>query len=76
MTAPSVDSDYCIRRITGPGGMALGQYPQVAQILVAVLHAVFEEVAVTDVVVSHIVLNPDIVRTMYRHAATEGVMNR
>src|SRR5688572_25134755 len=72
----SVDSDYCICRITGPVGMAPGQYPQVVQILVAVFNAIFEEVAVTDVVEGHIVLNPDIVRTMYRHAATVGVVNR
>src|SRR5262249_45027044 len=76
LTAPSVDSDYCICRITVPGGMALGQNPQVVQILVAVFHAIFEEVAVTDVVVRHIVLNTHIVRTMYRHTAAVGVVNR
>ena len=76
MTAPSVDADYGICRITGPVGMALGQYPQVVQILVAGFNAIFEEVAVTDVVVGHIVLNPDIVRTVYRHTAAVGVVNR
>ena len=56
--------------------MAPGQDPQVAQLLVAVFHAIFEEVAVTDVVVGHIVLNPHIVRTVYRHTAAVGVVNR
>src|SRR5688572_66711 len=73
LTASSVGSDDCICRITGPVGMALGQYPQVAQILVTVFNAIFEEVAVTDVVVRHIVLNPHMICTVYRHTAAEGV---
>src|SRR5205814_8047997 len=51
LSAASVGSDYCVCRITGPGGMTLGQQPQVANVLVPVLNAIFEEVAVSNVVV-------------------------
>ena len=56
--------------------MTFGQHPQVPKILVTVFHAIFEEVAVAHVVVCHIVLNPHIVRTVYRHAAAVGIVNR
>jgi hypothetical protein len=75
LSAP-IDSDYGIGRITRSGGIALGQHPQVGKILVAVFHAIFEEEAVADVVVRHIVLNPHIVGAMYRHTAAESVVNR
>ena len=60
----------------GVAGMALGQDPQVVHELVAVLHAVFEEEAVTDVVVGHVVLNAQVIRAMHGHAAAVGVVNR
>ena len=60
----------------GLGRMALGQDRQVADELVAVLHAVFEEEAVTDVVVGHVVFNAQVIRAMHGHAAAVGVVNR
>src|SRR5438105_3608538 len=49
---------------------------QVADVLVAGLDAVFEEEAVTDGVVGHVVLNLQIVRAMHGHAAVVGVVDR
>ena len=56
--------------------MTLGQDPQVVHELVAVLHAVFEEEAVTNVVVGHVVLNVHVICAMHGHAAAVGVVNR
>ena len=44
--------------------------------LVAVLNAVFEEEAVTDDVVGHVVLDMHEVRAVHRHAAVVGVVDR
>ena len=56
--------------------MALGQDPQVVDELVAVLHGVFEEEAVTNVVVGHVVFNVQVICAMHGHAAAVGVVNR
>ena len=56
--------------------MALGLDRQVADVLVAGLDAVFEEEAVTDGVVGHVVLNLQVVRAMHGHAAVVGVVDR
>ena len=56
--------------------MTLGQNPQVVDELVAVLHAVFEEEAVTNVVVGHVVFNVQVICAMHGHAAAVGVVNR
>src|SRR3954471_19819809 len=74
--AAAVGSDDCICRTARSAGMALGQYSQVVHILVSVLNTIFEEIAVTNVVVGHIVLHTDIVRTMYRHTTAVGIVNR
>src|SRR4030095_7135857 len=65
-----------VSRVAGLGRMTLGLDRQVADVLVAGLDAVFEEEAVTDGVVGHIVLNLQIVRAMHGHAAVEGVVDR
>ena len=57
-------------------GMAFGQHAQVVNELVAVLDGVFEEEAVTHIVVGHVVLHPHVVGAMHRHAAAVGVVNR
>ena len=44
--------------------------------LVAVLRAVFEEEAVTDGVVGHVVLNAQEIRAMHGHTAVVGVVER
>ena len=44
--------------------------------LVAVLDAVFEEEAVTDGVVGHVVLNAQEIRAMHGHTAVVGVVDR
>ena len=56
--------------------MALGQDRQVVDELVVVLHAVFEEEAVTNVVVGHVVFNVQVICAMHGHAAAVGVVNR
>ena len=56
--------------------MALDLDGEVLHELVAVLDAVFEEEAVTDGVVGHVVLNAQEVRAVHRHAAVVGVMER
>ncbi len=66
-------------RLVGSHGlrrMALGLDRQVADELVAGLDAVFEEEAVTDGVVGHVVLNLQIIRAMHGHAAVVGVVDR
>ncbi len=66
-----------VRRNTGFSvGMALGQDPQVVDELVAVLHGVFQEEAVTDGVVGHVVLHPHVIGAVHRHAAAVGVVDR
>ena len=55
--------------------MALGLDGQVVHVLVAVLDAVFEEEAVTDGVVGHVVLDVHVVRAMHRDAAVVGVVD-
>ena len=65
-----------VGRVAGLGRMTLGLDRQVADKLVAGLHAVFEEEAVTDGVVGHVVLNLQIVRAMHGHAAVVGVVDR
>src|SRR5262245_22515398 len=72
----SVDSDYCVCRIARPVGIALGQDSQVSNVLIPVLNAILEKVAMTHIVVGYIVLNPHIVGAVYGHAAAEGVVNR
>ena len=56
--------------------MTLGQDPQVVHELVAVLHAVLQEEAVTNVVVGHVVFNVQVICAMHGHAAAVGVVNR
>jgi hypothetical protein len=56
--------------------MALGQDRQVVHDLVVVLHAVFKEEAVTNIVVGHVVFNAQVIRAMDGHAAAVGVANR
>ena len=56
--------------------MTLGLDRQVADKLVAVLDAVFDEEAVTDGVVGHVVFNAQVVRAMHGHTAVEGVVDR
>ena len=56
--------------------MTLGLDRQVADKLVAVLDAVFEEEAVTDGVVGHVVLNLQVIRAMHGHTAVVGVVDR
>ena len=56
--------------------MALGLDREVADKLVAGLDAVFEEEAVTHVVVGHVVLDLQVVRAVHGHAAAVGVVNR
>ena len=55
--------------------MALDLDRQVVDELVAVLDAVFEEEAVTDGVVGHVVLNAQEVRAVHGHAAVVGVVD-
>ena len=59
----------------GLGGMTLGLDGQVPDELVAVLDAVFQEEAVADGVVGHVVLNAQEVRAVHRHAAVVGVVD-
>jgi hypothetical protein len=56
--------------------MTLGQYPQVVHELVAVLHGVFEEEAVTNVVVGHVVFNAQVIGAVHGHATAVGVVDR
>ena len=56
--------------------MALGLDRQVVNKLVAVLRAVFEEEAVTDGVVGHVVLNAQEIRAVHGHTAIVGVVDR
>ena len=56
--------------------MTLGEDPQVVHELVAVLNAVLEEEAVTDVVVGHVVFNVQVICAMHGHAAAVGIVNR
>ena len=56
--------------------MALDLDGQVVHELVAVLDAVFEEEAVTDDVVGHVVLDVQVVRAMHGHATVVGVVDR
>ena len=65
-----------VGRDAGLGRMALGLDRQVVDKLVAVLDAVFEEEAVTDGVVGHVVLNAQEIRAMHGHAAVVGVVDR
>ena len=55
--------------------MALGLDCQVLDELVAVLDAVFEEEAVADGVVGHVVLDAQEVRAVHGHAAVVGVVD-
>ena len=55
--------------------MTLDLDRQVVHELVAVLDAVFEEEAVTDDVVGHVVLDPHVIRAMHGHAAVVGVVD-
>jgi hypothetical protein len=55
--------------------MTLGQDPQVVHELVAVLHAVLQEEAVTNVLVGHVVFNAQVICAMHGHAAAVGVVN-
>ena len=59
----------------GLGGMALDLDGQVVHELVAVLDAVFEEEAVTDDVVGHVVLDAHVIGAMHGHAAVVGVVD-
>ena len=65
-----------VGRVAGLGRMALGLDRQVADKLVAGLDAVFEEEAVTHVVVGHVVLDLQVVRAVHGHAAVVGVVDR
>ena len=56
--------------------MALDLDGQVVDELVTVLRAVFEEEAVTDGVVGHVVLHAQEVRAMHGHAAVVAVVDR
>ena len=56
--------------------MALDLDRQVVHELVAVLRAVFEEEAVTDGVVGHVVFDVQKIRAMHGHTAVVGVMKR
>ncbi len=56
--------------------MALGLDRQVVHELVAVLDAVFQEEAVTDGVVGHVVLDDHVIGAVYGHAAVVGVVER
>ena len=56
--------------------MALDLDRQVVDELVTVLRAVFEEEAVTDGVVGHVVLNAQEVRAVHGHTAVVGVVER
>ena len=56
--------------------MALGLDRQVADELVAVLDAVFEEEAVADGVVGDVVLDAQVVGAVHGHAAVVGVVDR
>ena len=58
------------------GRMALGLDREVVDELVAVLDAVFEEEAVTDGVVGHVVLDAQVIRAVHGHAAAVGVVDR
>ena len=58
------------------GRMTLGLDRQVADKLGCRLDAVFEEEAVPDGVVGHVVLNLQVVRAMHGHAAVVGVVDR
>ena len=55
--------------------MALDLDGQVVHELVAVLDAVFEEEAVTDDVVGHVVLDAHVIGAMHGHAAVVGVVD-
>ena len=55
--------------------MALDLDGEVPDELVTVLDAVFQEEAVTDDVVGHVVLNAQEVRAVHRHAAAVGVVD-
>ena len=59
----------------GLGRMALDLDGEVPDELVAVLDAVFEEEAVTDDVVGHVVLDAQVVRAVHGHAAVVGVVD-
>ncbi len=65
-----------VGRHAGLGRMALGLDREVADELVAVLDAVFEEEAVTHGVVGHVVLDAQVVRAVHGHAAVVGVVDR
>ena len=64
-----------VGRVAGLGRMALGLDREVADELVAGLDAVFEEEAVTHVVVGHVVLDLQVVRAVHGHAAVVGVVD-
>ncbi len=55
--------------------MALGLDGEVLHELVAVFDAVFEEEAVTDGVVGHVVLDAHEIRAVHGHAAVVGVVD-
>ena len=57
-------------------GMAFGHYAEVVNELVAGLHRVFEEEAVTHGVEGHVVFDPHVIGAMHGHAAAVGVVNR
>ena len=56
--------------------MALGLDAEVVDELVAGLDRVFEEEAVAHGVEGHVVLDPQIVGAVHRHAAAVGVVDR
>ena len=56
--------------------MTLGLDGQVLDEFVAVLDPVFEEEAVADGVVGHVVLHAQVVGAVHRHAAVVGVVDR
>ncbi|MBT6041877.1 MAG: hypothetical protein HOH14_00125 [Gammaproteobacteria bacterium] len=56
--------------------MTLGLDCQIADVLVAGLHAVFHEEAVAHSIVGHVVLNLQVVGAMHRHAAVVGIVDR
>ena len=55
--------------------MTLGLDRQVPDELVALLDAVFDEEAVADGVVGHVVLDQQVVGPVHRHAAAVGVVD-
>ena len=65
-----------VRRLARQGRMTLGLDAEIVDELVARLDRVFEEEAVTDGVEGHVVLDPDVVGAVHRHAAAVGVVDR